>query len=120
MNARRIAGASLGALLIAASVGARTAAAQSADPSTAASAARPADAVMSEGEVRKIDRAAGKLTLRHGPIASLDMPAMTMVFRVADPRMLESVKEGDKVRFAAARIDGAITLTRIEPGRSSP
>ena len=120
MNTRRIAGASVGALLIAASIGARTAAAESADPPTPASAARPAAAAMSEGEVRKVDREAGKLTLRHGPIASLDMPAMTMVFRVVDPRMLESLREGDKVRFAAARIDGAITLTRIEPSRSLP
>ena len=72
---------------------------------------------MTDGEVRKIDREAGKLTLRHGPIASLDMPAMTMVFRVSDQKMLESVKEGDKVRFLAARIDGAITLTKLEPAR---
>ena len=74
----------------------------------------------SEGEVRKVDKAQGKVTLRHGPLKNLDMPAMTMVFRVVDPRMLESLREGDKVRFAAARIDGAITLTRIEPSRSLP
>jgi len=72
---------------------------------------------MTDGEVRKVDKEAGKLTLRHSPIESLDMPAMTMVFRVADHKMLESVKEGDKVRFTAARIDGALTLTKIESTR---
>ena len=72
-------------------------------------------APMSEGEVRKIDRAQGKLTLRHGEIRSLDMPPMTMVFRVADPGMLDRVKEGDRIRFDAERVGGAITVTRLEP-----
>ena len=72
---------------------------------------------MADGEVRKVDRDAGKLTLRHGPIANLDMPGMTMVFRVADPRMLESLKEGDKVRFSANRLNGAMTVTAIEAAR---
>jgi Cu/Ag efflux protein CusF len=71
-------------------------------------------AALTEGEVRKIDRELGKVTLRHGPIQNLEMPAMTMVFKAADPKMLEGLKEGDKVRFAAARIDGAITVTTIE------
>ncbi|HJV63657.1 MAG TPA: copper-binding protein [Albitalea sp.] len=70
---------------------------------------------MTEGEVRRIDREQSKLTLRHGPIRSLDMPAMTMVFKVAEPRMLEGVKEGDKVRFTADRVNGALTVTAIEP-----
>jgi len=69
---------------------------------------------MADGEVRKIDREAGKLTLRHGRIESLDMPGMTMVFRVADPKMLDGLKEGDKLRFTADRIQGAITVTGIE------
>ena len=69
---------------------------------------------MTEGEVRKIDKDAGKVTLRHGPIQNLDMPAMSMVFRVADPKMLDQVREGDKVRFSAERSGGAITVTRIE------
>ena len=72
---------------------------------------------MADGDVRKVDRDAGKLTLRHGPIANLDMPGMTMVFRVADPRMLESLKEGDKVRFSANRLNGAMTVTAIEAAR---
>ena len=89
-----------------------------------ASSAQPASGPMAagqaalvDGEVRRIDRAAHKLTLRHGPIPSLDMTAMTMVFRVADTSMLESLKTGDKVRFAAERVGGDLTVTRIEPAR---
>jgi len=67
-----------------------------------------------EGEVRKIDKEAGKLTLKHGPILNLDMPDMTMVFRVKDPAMLDQVKVGDKVKFAADKISGVITGTSIE------
>ena len=74
----------------------------------------PPSAPMTEGEVRRIDKDAGKLTLRHAPIQNLEMPAMSMVFRVADPKMLDQVKEGDKVRFSAERSGGAITVTRIE------
>lgn len=73
------------------------------------------DVVTANGEVRKVDKEQGKLTLKHGPIANLDMPGMTMVFKVADPTMLDSVKEGDKVRFSAEKVNGAITVTAIEP-----
>jgi Cu(I)/Ag(I) efflux system protein CusF len=69
---------------------------------------------MADGEVRKIDKEQGKVTLKHGPIANLDMPGMTMVFRVANPRMLEALKEGDKVKFAADKINGAYTVTAME------
>ena len=72
---------------------------------------------LSDGEVRKVDKEQGKVTLRHGPIQSLEMPGMTMVFKVADPKMLDKVKEGDKVRFSADRVGGAITVTHIEPVR---
>lgn len=74
------------------------------------SAARP----ITDGEVRKIDQAQGKLTLKHGPIQNLDMPAMTMVFKVADPKMLQGLKEGDKVRFRAELVSGALTVMAIE------
>lgn len=70
---------------------------------------------LSEGEVRKVDKDARKITLRHGPIANLDMPAMTMVFRVKDPAVLDKVKVGDKVKFRAEKVGGAFTLTMIEP-----
>ena len=70
---------------------------------------------MAEGEVRRVDKDAKKLTIRHGPIANLDMPGMTMVFQVRDPAMLEQVKTGDKIRFSADKVDGAYTVTHIEP-----
>jgi len=82
-----------------------------------ASASAPTAATLTDGEVRKIDNEAGKLTLRHSRIESLDMPAMTMVFRVAAPKLLDGLKEGDKIRFAAERGGGAITITRIEPAK---
>ena len=81
---------------------------------TAASSAAPMSA---EGEVRKVDRDQGKLTLRHGPIESLGMPGMTMVFKVSDPKMLDAVKAGDKVRFSADNINGVLTVTGIEAAR---
>lgn len=67
-----------------------------------------------DGEVRKIDKAQGKITLAHGEIKKLDMPAMTMVFRVAAPAMLETVAVGDKVRFEADKVNGQFTVTQIE------
>lgn len=73
-----------------------------------------AQTVGTSGTVIKIDEAAGKITLRHGPIPNLDMDAMTMVFRIRDPAMLKTVKAGDAVVFEAERIDGAITVTRLQ------
>jgi len=70
-----------------------------------------------EGEVRKVDKEAAKLTLRHGRIENLDMPPMTMVFRVASPALLDGLKEGDRVRFAAEKIGGLFTVTAIEPAK---
>ncbi len=70
-----------------------------------------------EGEVRKVDRDAKKITIKHGPIANLDMPAMTMVFQVKDAALLEQVKSGDKVRFHAEKIGGAFTVTAIEAAK---
>jgi Cu/Ag efflux protein CusF len=70
---------------------------------------------MAEGEVRKVDKDAKKITIKHGPLQKLDMPAMTMVFQVKDPAMLEQVKAGDKVRFEAEKIGGAFTVTKIQP-----
>jgi Cu(I)/Ag(I) efflux system protein CusF len=69
---------------------------------------------MTDGEVRKVDVAAGKLTLQHGEIKSLDMPPMTMVYRVKDTAMLTRLKAGDKVRFSAAKVDGQYTVMSIE------
>jgi Cu/Ag efflux protein CusF len=75
----------------------------------------PTPGSMSEGEVRRIDKEQGKLTLRHGPLQNLEMPAMTMVFKAADAKMLDGLKEGDRVRFTAERLNGVITVTAIEP-----
>ena len=77
-------------------------------------AASAAATSMVDGEVRKIDKEAGKITLRHGPLVHLDMRAMSMVFRVADPKMLDLVKEGDKVRFVADRVNGQFTVMQME------
>lgn len=70
---------------------------------------------LSEGEVRKVDKEASKITIKHGPLANLDMPAMTMVFQVKDRALLDKVKAGDKVRFRAEKIGGGFAVTRIEP-----
>ena len=68
-----------------------------------------------DGTVTKIDQSAGKLTIRHGPIKKLDMEeSMTMVFRVKEPAMLKQVKVGQKIRFEADRVNGQITVMRIE------
>lgn len=68
-----------------------------------------------DAEVRKVDKEAGKLTLKHGPIANLEMPPMTMVFRVKEAAMLDKVKTGDKVRFKAEKVQGAYTVTELAP-----
>ena len=88
-----------------------------APPLHAEPAAPPAveAAAMSDGEVRKIDAANAKLTLKHGPLANLDMPGMTMVFKAKPPALLQGLKVGDKVKFRAEQIDGAYTVTAIQP-----
>jgi len=71
-----------------------------------------------DGQVTKIDASAGKITLKHGPIKKLNMDeGMTMVFRVQDPAMLKQVKVGDKVKFDADRVNGQITVTKIEKSK---
>ena len=73
-----------------------------------------AKAGMSHGEVRKADLAAGKLTIRHGPLENLGMDAMTMAFKVKDPAMLSQVKSGDSIDFVAEEVDGALTVMKLE------
>lgn len=70
-----------------------------------------------EGEVRKVDKDAKKITIRHGPIQSLDMPAMTMVFQVKDPALLDQARTGDKIKFTAEKAAGAYTVTHIEAAK---
>ncbi len=74
----------------------------------------PASAELTDGEVKKIDKEAGKITLRHGEIKNLNMGAMTMVLRVKDASMLDQVKVGDNVKFAADRVNGAVTIVQMQ------
>jgi len=74
-------------------------------------------AALTAGEVRKVDKDARKITIKHGPIVNLDMPPMTMVFQVKEPAMLAKVKAGDKVKFRAENPGGALTVTRIEAAK---
>lgn len=76
-----------------------------------------AQAQMVDGQVTKIDAAGNRITLQHGPIKNLDMDAMTMVFRVQDPAMLKQLKVGDKIKFQADRVNGQITVTKIEKAK---
>ena len=76
-----------------------------------------AAASMVAGEIKKVDKDAGKITIRHGEIKNLGMAAMTMVFRVKDPAMLDQVKAGDKVNFIADKINSAITVVKMEAAK---
>ena len=82
-----------------------------------APAASPTAAALTQGEVRKVDKDAAKITIRHGPLTNLEMPGMTMVFQVKDRAMLDQVKAGDKIQFVADKVDGVFTITRIESAR---
>jgi Cu(I)/Ag(I) efflux system membrane protein CusA/SilA len=83
-----------------------------------ASAASSAEATaMTDGVVQVVDKARGVVTLKHGDIVNMGMPAMTMAFNVADKKMLDNVKTGDKVRFHVENASGAPTVTRIEAAK---
>ena len=69
------------------------------------------------GKITKVDESAGKITIDHQKIPNLEMPAMTMVFKAADPAMLKSVKPGDKVKFTAESVNGQITVTKVEKSK---
>ena len=77
----------------------------------------PQTAAMTDGEVRKIDKDAGKITLKHGEIKHLDMPAMTMVFTAEDKTLLDGVKVGDKVKFMAVNENGKVVVTGIQAAK---
>ena len=81
-------------------------------PLAIALAATAAD--MSEGDVRKIDKAQAKITIKHGEIKNLDMPPMTMVFQVREPALLDKLKVGDKVRFRAEKTPSGYAVAEIE------
>ena len=76
----------------------------------------PTETKMVDGTVKKVDKAAGKVTLSHGPLTNLGMNmAMTMAFRVQDASWLDQMKVGDKIRFIADSVDGALTVVKCEP-----
>ncbi len=75
-------------------------------------------AEMASGEVKKIDESAQKITIKHGPIKSLDMDmGMTMVFKAANPELLKAAKPGDKIKFEAERVNGQLTVKKIEKAK---
>ncbi|MFY3385072.1 copper-binding protein [Paracidovorax sp. MALMAid1276] len=91
------------------------AAAPSPDGQTASAAPQAVD--WSEGEITRWDPRTLRLTIRHGEIRNLDMPPMTMVFRVADASLVGDLQPGDKVRFRAEQASGAYHVRQIEKAR---
>lgn len=79
-----------------------------------AAATTDVTAAMTDGEVRKVDKDTKKITIKHGPISNLGMPAMTMVFQVQDPAMLEQVQAGDKIKFSATKAGAVYMVKKIE------
>jgi Cu/Ag efflux protein CusF len=67
-----------------------------------------------DGEVKKVDKPAGRITLQHAEIKQFDMPAMTGAYKVADPGMLDRVQPGDHVRFSLARLNSQYTITKLD------
>jgi Cu(I)/Ag(I) efflux system protein CusF len=88
-----------------------------ASSSTSSASTSDASSELTQGEVRKVDKEAKKLTIKHGPLKNLDMPGMTMVFQVKDEAVLDKVQVGEKVQFLAEKIDGKFTVTKLEPLR---
>ena len=93
--------------------------APAATPTAAAATAPVAPAASSlpwaEAEVRRVDAAAGKISLKHGDIKNLDMPPMSMVFQLQDKTLLGNIKAGDRVRFTADKVNGSYTVLEIQP-----
>ncbi len=84
------------------------------DMSSGATKSGAANSSMSHGEVKKIDMATSKITIKHGPLENLGMDGMTMAFKVKDPAMLSQVKVGDKIDFVAEEVNGALTVTKLQ------
>lgn len=91
--------------------------APAASEKSSAGAAAPAPATFTEAEVRKVDKDAKKITLKHDEIKNLEMPGMTMVFAVKDEAMLDKVKAGDKVQFKAVNDGGKLTVVEIQTAK---
>jgi Cu/Ag efflux protein CusF len=105
----------LSATLLIAAAGAVQAAGHAGAPMAAPAAASASSAsAMADGEIRKVDKATKKITIKHGEIKNLDMPGMTMVFGVKDAALLDKIKAGDKVKFSAEKEGSAIIVTDIQ------
>ena len=115
MRLRLLALTSIACLLFA--PGSYAAGGDSSTDNVAATTSAESGQAMTSGVVKKVDKDAGKVTIRHGPIENLGMPQMTMVFRVKDPAMLDRLKEGDEIRFVADKVDGAFTLVSFESAK---
>ncbi len=87
------------------------------DHTMAAAPAAAAELPNVKGEVTKIDTSAGKVTIKHAAIPNLEMDGMTMVFKAADPAMLTGLKAGDKINFQADKVNGQITVVKIEKAK---
>ena len=93
------------------------AASHAASHAVAAPPATSTAAPMTSAEVRKVDKEGKKITLKHGEIKNLDMPPMTMVFKVKDAAMLDKIQPGDKVMVSVEKVDGAFTVTVMEAAK---
>lgn len=71
------------------------------------------EAAMSDGEIKKVDKDTGRLTIKHGPLENLGMPGMTMVFGVKDMSALDVLKAGDKIKFVAEKLEGRYVVTQL-------
>lgn len=80
----------------------------------AAPAVTASTAVMSEGEIRRINKETGKVTIKHGPLQNLNMPGMTMLFSLQDPAVIDQIKEGDKIKFVADKVDGVFVVKSLQ------
>ena len=98
------------AILLAALLPATSMATTQAAPAAVAPSADTAD-----GEIRKIDKEAMKVTIKHGEIKSLDMPPMTMVFRVKDAATIDALRTGDKIKFKVVRESGSLWIVDVKP-----
>jgi Cu/Ag efflux protein CusF len=108
------------ALVLAAALAAAShnAAAQDASTRSAPAQSIPAQNAPIEGQVIKVDPSAGKITIKHGPAPMLGMDeGMTMVYRAQDPKLLGTVKAGDRIRFGAGQVNGQYTVTHIEKAK---
>lgn len=102
------------AAFVCAALGGAPALAQDHDHAHVAHSVPAAAADTADGEIKKVDKDGKKLTIKHGELKNMGMGAMTMVFRVKEPAMLEKVKAGDKVKFTVAKVNGALTVTALD------